>query len=92
VTDAKVCTEVLKLKVGILAGSDIFGTKATNIHRRDTVKALNHGDLDGIIMTSKVGGTGFSLVGANNMIFLGSLYSKDEEDQAIGTAFEKLDH
>jgi SNF2 family DNA or RNA helicase len=80
------------LKVGILAGSDIFGAKGMNLNRGKTVAALNDGDLDGIIMTDKVGGTGFSLVGANHMIFLGSLYSQDDEDQAIGTAFETSIH
>ena len=76
------------MKVGILAGSDMFGAKGQNLHRGEMVAALNNGNLDGIIMTDRVGGTVFSLVGANHMIFLGSLYSKDDEDQAIGTAFE----
>jgi hypothetical protein len=45
---------------------------------------LNTGDLDGIVMTDRVGACGHNLVGANHMIFLGSLYSYSAECQAIG--------
>lgn len=81
-----VSTDVLGLKEGILAGSDIFDAKHDNDKRGKTVNDLNHGKLDRIIMADKVGGTGFTLVGGNHTIFLGSLYSKDEEHQTIGAA------
>jgi hypothetical protein len=45
---------------------------------------LNTGDLDGIVMTDRVGACGHNLVRANHMIFLGSLYSYSAECQAIG--------
>jgi SNF2 family DNA or RNA helicase len=48
------------------------------------VDALNSGQLDGIVMTDQVGSCGHTLTGANMMIFLGSLYSPTQEQQAIG--------
>jgi len=77
---------MLKLNVGVLAGTKIFGNAADNRKRSAVVDGINNGGLQGLIMTDRVGGTGFTLTGANHMIFLGSLYSKDEEDQAIGTS------
>jgi len=80
---------MLKLKVGVLAGTKIYGNGAENHKRSAVVNGINNGALQGLIMTDRVGGTGFTLTGANNMIFLGSLYSKDEEDQAIGTVLAR---
>jgi SNF2 family DNA or RNA helicase len=48
------------------------------------VDALNRGDLMGIILTPDTGGVGFTMVGANHVIFLGSMYSVDYESQATG--------
>ena len=47
------------------------------------VENLNAGLLDGIVMIDHVGSCGHNLVGASNMIFLGSLYSQPMENQAI---------
>lgn len=66
----------------VLAGTKIWGheTKET---ANTTVDNLNNGKLDGIVMTEKVGGCGHNLVGASQMIFIGSLYSHSYEEQAI---------
>ena len=52
--------------------------------RNATVDLLNDGKLDGIVMTDQVGSCGHTLIGANVMIFIGSLYSYAQEEQAIG--------
>jgi SNF2 family DNA or RNA helicase len=77
---------MLKLNVGVLAGTKIFGNAADNRKRGAVVDGINNGALQGLIMTDRVGGTGFTLTGASHMIFLGSSYSKDEEDPAIGAS------
>jgi hypothetical protein len=79
--------QVLRLlgwKIGILAGSPIFGRAVSARERRATADALNNGDLDGVLMTEQVGAIGHTLIGAC-VIFLGSLYSNSIEEQAIGT-------
>ena len=78
------------LKIGVLAGSTIFGHKATESSRDAAIKQLNNGELDGLIMTDRVGECGHNLTGANVMIFLGSLYSKPYEQQAIGIFILKM--
>jgi len=77
----------MKLKMGILAGTPMWGHSATNAARTQVVENLNAGLLDGIVMTDQVGSCGHNLVGASNMIFLGSLYSQPMENQAIGIPF-----
>jgi hypothetical protein len=72
------------MKVGCLSGTKIWGHSTTSAARSATVEALNTGDLDGIVMTDRVGSCGHNLVGANHMIFLGSLYSYSNECQSIG--------
>jgi superfamily II DNA or RNA helicase len=72
------------LKMGVLSGAEIFGHKSTQIERDKAIAQLNHGELDGLIMTDRVGACGHNLTGANVMIFLGSLYSQPYEDQAVG--------
>jgi len=70
--------------MGVLAGTTIFGHKPTESTQDEAIDGLNHGDLDGIVMTDRVGGCGHNLTGANVMIFVGSLYSHPYELQAIG--------
>jgi SNF2 family DNA or RNA helicase len=76
----------LGLKIGVLAGQPIFGQSSEDRQRDAVVKDLNEGRLDGVIMTEKVGACGHNLVGGNNIIFDGSLYSQAFESQAIGTS------
>jgi SNF2 family DNA or RNA helicase len=80
----KVCEKILGLRMGALMGSSIFDHKSSNKYRAMTVDALNEGELDGLVMTDKVGACGHNLVGASHMIFMGSLYSPSNEEQAIG--------
>jgi hypothetical protein len=70
--------------MSILAGTQIWRHFTSDTARAGTVVALNNGTLDGIVMTDKVGACGHNLIGANVMIFIGSLYSKAYEEQAIG--------
>jgi SNF2 family DNA or RNA helicase len=79
---------VLGYKIGVLAGSPIFNQKPSSKSRAAAVEGLNNGDLDGMVMMDKVGGCGHNLVGANHMIFMGSLYSKATENQAIGSSLD----
>jgi superfamily II DNA or RNA helicase len=72
------------LKMGVLAGDEIFGHKSTQRARDNAIAQLKEGELDGLIMTDRVGACGHNLTGANVMIFLGSLYSQPYEDQAAG--------
>lgn len=76
----------MRLDVGALAGSRIYDHVPDANNRDKVVEQLNLGSLHGIVMTDRVGGCGHTLIGANHMIFLGSLYSKSSEDQAIGDA------
>jgi hypothetical protein len=70
--------------MGVLAGTRIWRHSTCDAARALTVEALNNHTLDGIVMTDKVGACGHNLIGANVMIFIGSLYSKAYLDQAIG--------
>src|SRR5271170_2805367 len=74
----------MKLKVGTLVGEKIWGITSTDKQRQATVDGVNTGDLHGLVMTDQVGGTGHNIVGANNIIFLGSLYQPTGEKQAVG--------
>jgi hypothetical protein len=80
----QVCKKILGLKMGVLAGTRIWRHSTSDKARAATVAALNNQTLDGIVMTDKVGACGHNLIGANVMIFIGSLYSKAYEEQAIG--------
>ena len=73
----------MKSKMRILAGTPMWGHSATNAARTQVVESLNAGLLDGIVMTDCVGSCGHNLIGASNMIFLGSLYGQPMENQAI---------
>lgn len=74
----------MNLKVGVLTGTTIFGHGSSDGARDQAIFDLNQGDLDGLIMTDRVGGCGHNLTGASVMIFMGSLYSKASEDQVTG--------
>jgi len=76
---------MLGLRIGILLGTPIWGLGISDRSRVATIEALNSGELHGIVMTEQVGGFGHTLVGASVMIFIGSLYSSAQEEQAIGT-------
>jgi hypothetical protein len=78
------------LKIGVLAGQTIFGQSSSDDCRDLVVANLNAGDLDGVLMTEKVGACGHNLTGANHIIFIGSLYSQDYESQAIGISLHHL--
>jgi superfamily II DNA or RNA helicase len=72
------------LKVGALAGQKLFAHNSSQKDRDKVIRDLNAGSLHGVIMTDKVGGCGHNIVGANHMIFMGSLYSQSYEDQCVG--------
>jgi len=80
----KLCETGLGIKIGVLAGQRLF--LHTTAKRDRVTKRLNTGEIDGVVMTDRVGACGHNLVGANHMIFMGSLYSQAYEDQAIGTS------
>ena len=86
----QVCRKKLKWDMGVLAGTKIFGHAITEEARNKVIGDLNEEKLDGMVMTDKVGAYGHNLVGASQMIFLGSLYSQDYENQAIGEYFVDL--
>src|SRR5271154_611212 len=73
------------MAVGVLCGTCLYGHKTTQRYRDTVVKRLNDGELDGIIMGQRVGGCGHNLVGANHILFMGSLYSLAYEQQATGS-------
>jgi len=72
--------------MGALTGTPIWRLSTSDAARSATVDRLNDGTLDGIVMTDQVGSCGHTLIGANVMIFIGSLYSYAQEEQAIGTS------
>ena len=72
--------------MGVLAGTIIFGHSPSEKARDEAIAGLNTGDLQGMVMTDRVGGCGHNLTGANVMIFMGSLYSAPYEQQAIGNS------
>ena len=74
-SNCKVYTDILKLDIGVLTETEIYGHKPTEKAREATIDGLNTGNLNGIVMTDRVGGCGHNLMEANVMIFLGSLYS-----------------
>jgi len=88
--DRQVCKQILGLKIGVLAGTSIWRHSTSDSARAATVAALNDQTLDGIVMTDRVGACGHNLVGANVMIFIGSLYSEAYEHQAIGKSSVEL--
>jgi len=81
VTMAVAVCNKMGLKVGVLAGSNIFGSKTTT--RDEAVSELNVGSLDGMVITPGVGGTGLNMIGACVMIFMGSAYSISSERQCV---------
>jgi hypothetical protein len=76
--------ETMKLKMGALAGQKLFNHKDGQRERDKVIDDLNTGNLNGIVMTDRVGGCGHNLVGTSHMIFMGSLYSQAYEDQCVG--------
>ena len=71
--------------MGVLAGTQVYGHSPSAEARDAAVAGINTGDLQGLVMTDRVGGCGHNLTSANVMIFMGSLYSGPYEEQAIGT-------
>jgi hypothetical protein len=57
----------------------------TKANRDEDVMDLNKVEIDGLIISPQVGGVGHTLYDANNMIFMGSLYSINK----IKCSFEK---
>jgi superfamily II DNA or RNA helicase len=80
----------MNLKVGVMCGSRIYEHKASVGDRTQMVEDLNKGNLDGLIISSEVGGVGFNAYGASLVIFMGSLHSLAEEEQVIGTGHSKI--
>jgi SNF2 family DNA or RNA helicase len=74
----------MNLRLGVLAGTRIWGHQPTN--RDEVVAQINRGEIDGVVMTERVGGCGFSITGANHVIYLGSSYSQTMQDQVICTS------
>jgi SNF2 family DNA or RNA helicase len=77
----------MDLKIGYVTGASILDARVSEKSKNRDIAGLNEGRLDGLIVTDKCGATGLNLVGANHIIFLGSLYSWDYEKQAIGNTF-----
>ena len=48
----------MNFNVGVLAGESILGHRSDDGTRFEVVKALNEGQLDGIVISAKVGGCG----------------------------------
>jgi SNF2 family DNA or RNA helicase len=73
--------------MGILAGQKVFDQRSATKERNDVVSQLNDSKsgMHGVLISEKVGACGLNLVGASHIIFFGSLYSQDFENQAIGT-------
>ena len=82
--NAKLCETGLRIKIGVLAGQKLFVHTTAEPDR--VTERLNTEEIDGVVMTDRVGACGHNLVSANHMIFMGSLYSQAYEDQAIGTS------
>jgi superfamily II DNA or RNA helicase len=78
------------LKIGVLAGQPIFDQLSEDKDRDAVVTGLNTGELDGVVMTEKVGSCGHNLIGANHIIFMGSSYSQAYESQAIGNSYKNI--
>jgi superfamily II DNA or RNA helicase len=70
--------------VGVICGQNVFGHPCNPADRVNTVNRLNAGELHGIVMNSDIAGVGYNMVGANVLIFLGSMYSQDYESQVAG--------
>jgi hypothetical protein len=81
-----VCEQYLGLKIGVLAGETIYGHKSDDHTRFEAVRALNDEKLDGLVISPKVGGCGHNLIGANHVLFMGSMYSHAYEAQILGIA------
>jgi hypothetical protein len=71
--------------MGVIAGQKLFTHKSSQAQRDEVIRKLNAGDLHGMIMTDRFSRCGHNLVGANHIIFMGSLYSQSYEDQYVGT-------
>ena len=68
----------------MLGGVKIFGHGCSARDREAAVVNLNTGQVNGMVMSEKVGGIGHNLIGATHMLFMGNLYSQAYEDQAVG--------
>jgi hypothetical protein len=72
------------IKVGTISGTPVMGRPCTDQARAKDIAGLSNGALQGLIITDRLGATGYNLVAANHVIFMGSLYSATMERQAIG--------
>ena len=61
----------MKLKMGALADQKRFNHRDGQKDRDRVIEDLNTGNLDRIIITDRVGGSGHNLVGTNHMISWG---------------------
>ena len=79
----------MKLRVACLSGEPIFSQRIQLTQRKLLIDQLNSSDpeksLDGLLIMNEVGGLGFNMVGANHIIFLGSMHSAAYEEQTIGS-------
>ena len=80
------CEVYLGLRVGVLAGETIFGHKSDDTSRFEAVRLLNEELIDGVVISPRVGGCGHNLIGANHVLFMGSMYSHAYETQILGIA------
>ena len=80
------CEVYLGLRMGVLAGETIFGHKSDDTSRFEAVWLLNEEHIDGLVISMKVGGCGHNLVGANHVLFMGSMYFHTYEAQILGIA------
>jgi len=72
------------LDIRVLAGEPIYGHKADDATCFKAIKALNKENLHGLRISPKVGGCGYNLIGANHVLFMGSMYSQAYENQVLG--------
>lgn len=69
----------------MISGTKVYKHSTSRKARQGVCDKLNQGLLDGVIFTPKTGGVGLTLIGASVMIFMGSMYAMDYEEQAIGS-------
>ena len=78
-------------KVGVICGSKIWNHPSSVSGRLAICNALNKGELDGVILTPDTGGFGLSMIGANNLVFLASMYTEAYEHQVLCKTSSGLD-
>jgi hypothetical protein len=82
---AQLCENILDYKVGVIAGSAVFDHKTNPKRRVKICEELNDrkSQLKGVVMTPGTGGVGLNMPGASVMLFMGSMYSLENEAQAV---------